>query len=107
MQPDLQSSFKYVPGAELVSRGLADLAGQVISEAALVVMVASPRLRRLGIQVPAVSAPRPYEHALYTLVEERYGRGALSYYNSLLRRVVSFCRALEREASIESTAHGT
>ena len=87
-----------LPGAELVSKGLCDLIQGSYSEEALLVLVASPRLRALAINVPTVSSvPLPYEHVLYSLLEETHGNEAYSRYNSLIRRIVSFSRALERE----------
>ncbi len=41
-----------LPGHELVSAGLADLAAGQESEASLVVTMAAPRLRALGFEVP-------------------------------------------------------
>ena len=90
---------KLLPGHELVSAGLADLAQGTISDAALLVLIASPRLKYLGIDVPDSAQPRPYEHALYERLEERMGAAAHSHYNSLIRRIVSYARALERERS--------
>jgi hypothetical protein len=91
-----------LPGAELVRQGLADLARGERSETALLVLIGSPRLRRLGIHVPEVIFPdskRPFEHQLYELLEARLGTGAHSHYNSLIRRLVSYEHALEREQS--------
>ena len=88
-----------LPGEDLVTQGLADLAKGELSESALLLLVASPRLRGLGIEVPERKLSEPYEHALYSLIEERLGTGAHSYYNSLLRRIVSYAHALEREQS--------
>lgn len=88
-----------LPGEELVQQGLTDLAANQTTECALLVMVASPRLRRLGVEIPERPFPKPYEHQLYALLEERLGTGAHSYYNSLIRRIVSYARALEREQS--------
>jgi hypothetical protein len=88
-----------LPGDDLVTQGLADLAKGVLSESALLVLVAGPRLRGLGIEVPEWKLSEPYEHALYSLIEERLGTGAHSHYNSLLRRIVSYAHALEREQS--------
>jgi hypothetical protein len=88
-----------LPGEDLVTQGLADLAKGVLSESALLVLVASPRLKGLGIEVPEWKLSEPYEHALYSLIEERLGTGAHSYYNSLLRRIISYEHALEREQS--------
>lgn len=43
--------------------------------------------------------PRPYEHRLYELIEKRLGDEAQSYYNSLIRRIVSYARSVDRELS--------
>lgn len=86
-----------LPGADLVEQGLADLKENRETDAALLVLVASPRLRDLGIEVPTRDLLRPYGHQLYARLEERYGTDAHSQYNSLIRRIVSFARALERE----------
>jgi hypothetical protein len=94
MSPDLRDES--VPGAELVRQGLADLAAGRQSEPALLCLLAGPRLRALGIEVPAAETERPAEHLLYELLEERLGTGAHSFYNSLLRLVVSCARELER-----------
>ena len=88
-----------LPGEELVLQGLADLAQDRLTENSLLVLIASPRLRGLGIAVPDKRLSQPYEHALYELLEERLGAAAHSYYNSLIRRIVSYARALEREKS--------
>jgi hypothetical protein len=54
----------------------------------------------LGIRVPKTESPaQPFEHQLYELLEKRLGPAAHSYYNSLIRRLVSYERALEREQS--------
>ncbi len=86
-----------LPGEEIVRRGLADLRENRITEDSLLVLIAAPRLKRLGIDVPERQAPRPYEHQLYTRLEERLGTEAHSFYNSLIRRIVSYARAVERE----------
>ena len=91
-----------LPGEELVQQGLADLAKGLMTEHSLLVLVAAPRLKRLGIPIPAAGFPSPYEHQLYSLLEQRLGPAAHSYYNSLIRRTVSYARALERERSRKS-----
>ena len=93
------------PGEELVKEGLADLAHNRKSDCAFLVLIASPRLNRLGISVPIPDWPRPYEHQLYDRLEERLGKGAHSHYNSLLRRIDSYAHALEREQSRNSLTH--
>jgi hypothetical protein len=66
------------------------------TENALLVLIAAPRLRRLGFEIPdRPDIERPYEHRFYELLEATHGASAYSRYNSLLRRIVSFCRALE------------
>ena len=88
-----------LPGQELVKQGLADLSQDRVSDASLLVLIAAPRLQRLGIQVPDRPFPPHCEHRLYARLDERLGPGAHSYYNSLIRRIVSFAHALERERS--------
>ena len=88
-----------LPGAEIVEQGLADLGQNRITEFSLLVLIAAPRLRRLGIDVPERPFPRPCEHHLYERLEERLGTAAHSHYNSLIRRIVSYARAREREQS--------
>jgi len=87
-----------LPGADLVRKGLQDLSQERISVEGLLVLVAGPRLRRLGIAVPTCpNVVRPCEHRLYELLEESYGTDAYSRYNSLLRRMGSYARALEHQ----------
>jgi hypothetical protein len=94
-----ENSEALLPGNELVSQGLADLARGEISDYSLLLLIARPRLTRLGIEIPERPTLKPYEHALYTRIEERLGPGAHSHYNSLLRRIDSYAHALERERS--------
>jgi hypothetical protein len=87
-----------LPGEELVREGLEDLARGKLSEAGLLVLIAEPRLRAAGVSVrSACRLEGPPEHALYGLLEQTRGPDAFSRYNSLLRRMASFARALERE----------
>ena len=86
-----------LPGEDLVKQGLSDLEGDEVSDFSLLVLIAAPRLKRLGIKIPDRQAAGPYEHQLYARLAERCGAGAHSQYNSLIRRVVSYARALERE----------
>src|SRR4051794_19689075 len=90
----LESSL---PGADLVKQGLADLKGGRVSDFALLLLAAGPSLRNVGLDIPERSTDRPYHHLLYERQEDRLGEGAHSYYNSLMRRIVSYTRALERE----------
>jgi hypothetical protein len=80
-----------IPGAELVTAGLADLAQNRESVNALLVSIGAPRLRSLGIDVP-VTLPDP-EARLFALLTYEYGDGAHRRYKALGRRVVSFTRS--------------
>ena len=86
-----------LPGHELVRSGLEDLAAGRETEAALVVAMAAPRLRAIGLHVPPAGEGEP-SHRLYDLLSERNRAGAHSRYNALIRRMVSFCRAAEGDA---------
>jgi hypothetical protein len=85
-------SYLGLPGADLVAEGLADIAAGRETAASLLVEIGAPRLRTLGLAVPA-GAPLP-EHRLYTLLARAEPDSAHSRYNALLRRLVSFERAL-------------
>lgn len=88
-----------LPGHELVSTGLRDLAAGRETEEALLVEMAAPRLRALGFEVPAPSrAGTCPSHRLYALLEQR-DAGAHSRYNALVARIVSFARAAERAST--------
>lgn len=80
-----------LPGADLVHVGLADLRAHRESEAALLVSVAAPRLRLLGI--PVAAALDDPEERLFARLTERHGDAAHGRYNALIRRIVSFSRA--------------
>ena len=85
-----------LPGHELVSSGLADLAAGRETENALLVTMAAPRLRALGIDVPAARAGQA-SHRLYELIARDHD-GAHSRYNALVGRIASFARAAEHAA---------
>jgi hypothetical protein len=82
-----------LPGADLVSRGLADLDRGIESQEALLVSIGAPRLRELGIDViDPVSNP---ERRLYELLAVENVDSAHARYNALIRRLVSFERSAE------------
>ena len=91
-----------LPGADLVEQGLRDIAAGYETEAALLVLIGEPRLRRLGLVVseppPEWSAtphdPSP-EHRLYAQLARSDPDSAHSRYNALIRTLVSFERAGE------------
>jgi hypothetical protein len=82
-----------LPGADLVTRGLDDLSRGIESPEALLVSIGGPRLRRLGLVVPA-GPPFP-ERRLYEVLARSDEDSAHARYNGLIRRLVSFERAAE------------
>jgi hypothetical protein len=82
-----------LPGADYIEAGLEDLARGVESVPALLVAIGAPRLRRAGINVPP--GPLDPEHRLYRLLARDGSDAAHSRYNALIRRLVSYERALE------------
>ena len=88
-----------LPGEDLVRQGLADLTENRLTDCALLVLIAAPRLRRLGFKIEDRPNSQPWEHALYDRLAGQLGAAAHSHYNSLIRRIVSYAHALEREQS--------
>ena len=86
--------LRTLPGGEWVQRGLDDLAKAEESEAALLVQIGAPRLRRLGFVIPDTDS-EPAEHRLYARLAISEPDTAHSRYNALIRRLVSFERAFE------------
>lgn len=86
-------SYEGLPGAELIEEGLRDLSRGRETVPSLLVSIGAPRLGRCGIPVhdPIPSA----EHRLYEFLQRSEPDSAHSRYNALLRRLVSFERALE------------
>ena len=81
-----------LPGADLVRKGLQDLAEGVESVESLLVLIGAPRLRRLGFDVPHTQLP---EHRLYAKLAAEDSDSAHGRYNALIRKLVSFERAAE------------
>ena len=80
-----------LPGADLVERGLEDLARGVTSVESLVVSIGAVRLRVVSVDVPT-ALPDP-ELRLYEVLAGQYGDAAHARYNALVRLLVSFQRA--------------
>lgn len=81
-----------LPGYDLVKPGIGDLAAGRESVPALLVSIGYPRLVMLGLDL---SQPhRDPEMRLYLILRDTYGDAAHSHYNALIRRLVSFERAL-------------
>lgn len=81
-----------LPGEDLVDRGVHDLALGIESIESLLVSCAGHRLRMSGVPVPATFADA--ELRLYRLLSAEHGDGAHGRYNALVRRLVSFQRAI-------------
>jgi hypothetical protein len=92
----MSGPFAGMPGADLVERGVSDLAAGRTSIEALLVSRATTRLRSCGVPVPEPLADADRE--LYLLLAEREGTGAHAAYNALTRRLVSFMHAAEHHA---------
>jgi hypothetical protein len=89
--PSTNEPSSKLPGADLIERGLRDLAEGTDTVESLLVSIAAPRLRTLGFAVPETFDDA--ELRLYRRLVTEYGAGAHSRYNALVRRVVSFQRA--------------
>ena len=86
-----------LPGADLVASGIEALRHGEMTVEALLVSVGAPRMRAAGLDIPATP---PLTHSpeisLYLAIGEEHPTDAHSRYNALIRRLVSFERALER-----------
>ena len=96
------ASFEDLPGAELVAGGVRDLRAGQLTANALLVACAATRLRAAGIDVPAHTIADP-DRDLYRVLSDAAAGDAgaadpYSTYNALLRRLVSFCEAVEAAA---------
>jgi hypothetical protein len=83
-----------LPGEDLIEEGVNDLRAQRETVAAFLVAIGSPRLRRLGIDLPDALPENP-EDRLYELLAKDEPDSAHSRYNALIRRLVSYERAAE------------
>jgi hypothetical protein len=65
----------------------------------LLVSLARTRLIITGLDVPHAPTDRPSEPRAYDLLYEQFAATAHGRYKALRRRIVSFARAAEHEAS--------
>jgi hypothetical protein len=86
--------YEGFPGADLVEKGLVDLAEKRETPEALLVSMGAPRLRAAGVPVPDQTIAEP-ERRLYELLAREDEDSAHSRYNALVRRLVSFEDAAE------------
>ena len=101
MTPVVQPAVADLPGAALVLAGLKALHALARGERddftpeALLVAIGARRLRAAGLAIPdAPGWPEQPELALYEAIAAAHA-DAHSRYNALIRRLVSFERALE------------
>lgn len=91
--------FQGLPGEEFAQAGLEDWGRGEETIAALLMQIASPALERAGLSLPPMPpAELDTEIRLYRLLQPVHGDAAHSQYNALLRRLVSFERALVQRA---------
>jgi hypothetical protein len=93
------SDFTGLPAESLIRQGLDDIAAGRESVGALLVQIGAPRLQLLGISLPPHAGDQVNaDRRLYRLLSVEHGTEAHSQFNSLIRQLVSFERALERRA---------
>ena len=83
-----------LPGGDVVAAGLRDLRAGVESIEAALLRVAATNLRAHGFDVSLADTRESPEHTLYSMLASTHGNAAHSRYNALVRRLVSFERAL-------------
>lgn len=87
-----------LPGGELIREGLTDFQSGRCTIPACLVGMARTRLNRAGLLPESVSNPiAEPERQLYRLLREA-GGDAYSRYNALVRELVSFENALDRNS---------
>jgi hypothetical protein len=98
LSPKISELFIGLPAEALIRKGLDDLAGGIESNESLLALIGAPRLRWLGVDMPTQPNPDA-DRRLYARLCESHGLEAHSQYNSLLRQLASFARALERRSA--------
>lgn len=96
MSPALEQHFTGLPAEALIRNGLADLCAGQESVVSLLVQIGGPRLRGCGVPVPLLPDAENSDRRLYARLAATHGLEAHSQFNSLIRQLVSFERALER-----------
>lgn len=97
-------SFQGLPGEEFAQAGLEDWSRGEETVAALLMQIASPCLERVGLRLPPMPPSElDSEIRLYRLLQPIHGNAAHSQYNALLRRLVSFERALWQRSTQASS----
>lgn len=86
-----------LPGEDIVERGKADLHAGIASAEAFAVALFAPRLAPLGINLPPSLPAEPKQRLYEWLGKDLVDNDAHGRTNALLRRVISYAQALERE----------
>ena len=86
-------AFDALPGAEIVGPGIADLHQGRVTVNAVAVLVAAPRLRDLGLDIPPPPDSTPSNHLLYGLLNDDDPDTAYARYKAILGRLMSFADA--------------
>ena len=89
-----------LPASDLIDTGILDLQKQRETVPALLVAIGAPKLRKLGLCLPSILPTNP-EHRLYDLLSLTAPDSAHSRYNALIRKLVSFERALQASKRVE------
>ena len=85
-----------LPANDLIDAGIRDLQDRRETIASLLISIGAPKLRSLGLEIPNTPDafdPSP-EHRLYDLLAIDDPDSAHSKYNPLIRKLVSFERAI-------------
>ena len=82
-----------LPAEDLIAKGIEDLQYARETIPALLVAIGAPKLRSLGVQI-CQDLPTNPEHRLYDLLAATEHDSAHSKYNALIRRLVSYQRAI-------------
>jgi hypothetical protein len=92
-----------LPGADLIRRGVADVRAARRTVESLLVTIAAPRLRALGVLARGeATGVKDAELALYELLGDQEIPDPYSRYNALKRELSSFVRALEHRMESSS-----
>jgi len=86
-------NLKELPGGDLIEAGIEDLSRGRETIPSLLVSIGALRFERIGFDLPT-PIPSP-EMRLYRLLSRSDPDSAHSRYNALIRRLVSFERAVE------------
>ena len=104
MSIPLHDDLVGLPAEALIREGLSDLAANRETIGSLLVQIGAPRLRLAKISVPDRKDDIDADRRLYKLLCAEHGYEAHSQFNSLIRELVSFERALERRVSARRLA---